>query len=126
MVYINKFFKFNLCSYNIFKIKNILIININSLFSKLIGIRPGLLFLKMDWIRSNESGLGFSSLVHQIFILGQLIQFLCTPLLLFTFSIFTFGLLYRFHSRNARKSGNPSFTTMHTKFLSSVGKSAHM
>jgi len=35
----------------------------------------------MNWIRSNESGLGFSSLVHQIFSLGQQIQFLCTPLI---------------------------------------------
>jgi len=31
---LNKFFKFNLCCYNILKIKNILIININLSFSK--------------------------------------------------------------------------------------------
>ena len=46
----------------------------------LMGNRPVLICFKMNWIRSNESGLGFSSLVHHIFSLGQLIQFLCTPL----------------------------------------------
>jgi len=54
------------------------------------GNRPGFFLfyflfffiLKMDWIRSNESGLGFSSLVHRIYSLGKLIQFLCTPLFL--------------------------------------------
>jgi len=48
----------------------------------LIGNRPVLVCFKMNWIRSNESGLDFSSLVHQIFSLGQQIQFLCTPLLI--------------------------------------------